>query len=481
MIEGKWNDPTPLPFSDPDTWYGCPAFSQDGKTLYFSSNKRGGKGGLDLFKASLDANGQWGKVTNLGESINTAGDEMFPFMAEDQRMYFASDGHPGLGGLDIFVANKDKDGNVAVKNLGVPVNSRWDDFGIVFKTLTDGYLSSNREGGKGDDDIYYFEILKPFRFTKTIKGKISDDKGNILAGNEILLLNVDASLSASAIAAEDGTFTFTIDTEDSIFYVQAVREKYETGKSEIINLATTDADEISTSLQLNKIPVFNLVIRVKNNRDNEPLSGVKLKIVDKNNQKTDLQETQWAGEFSKILEGFKMNQKISFEITLEKEGYQPKTISAEKILTAEGNQIFELKIEPVKVEKFETGIDIAKVINLKPIYFESASAKVNIESALILDQIVKVLNENPNMVIEINAHTDCRGPYNSNMALSDSRAKSCATYISSRITNPTRISGKGFGETKLINNCSCEGDQDSGCSDEEHSQNRRTEFIIIKM
>jgi outer membrane protein OmpA-like peptidoglycan-associated protein len=367
-------------------------------------------------------------------------------------------------------------------NMGARLNSRFDDFAlIVDKDIKKGYFSSNRDGVKGDDDIYYFEILKPFRFTKTIKGKISDDKGNILAGNEILLLNEDASLSASAIAAEDGTFTFTIDTEDSIFYVQAVREKYETGKSEIINLATTDADEISTSLQLNKIPVFNLVIRVKNNRDNEPLSGVKLKIVDKNNQKTDLQETQWAGEFSKVLEGFKMNQKISFEITLEKEGYQPKTISAEKILTAEGNQIFELKIEPVKVEKFETGIDIAKVINLKPIYFESASAKVNTESALILDQIVKVLNENPNMVIEINAHTDCRGPYNSNMALSDSRAKSCATYISSRITNPTRISGKGFGETKLINNCSCEGDQDSGCSDEEHSQNRRTEFIIIKM
>jgi len=220
-LDGKWSDPLPMPFSDAENWYGSPSFAPDGKTLYFASNRRGGKGGLDLFKSSLDANGQWGKVTNLGESINTAGDEIFPYIAEDGKMFFASDGHAGLGGLDIFEAAKDKDGNVTVKNMGVPMNSRWDDFGLAYKSPAEGFFSSNREGGKGDDDIYYFRDTKndPRIVKFNLEGVAfgADDKGKqeILSNTHVALLDAQNKQIAETNTDENGMFVFNLEPSNN--------------------------------------------------------------------------------------------------------------------------------------------------------------------------------------------------------------------------------------------------------------------------
>lgn len=479
--DGIWQNETPFKLNNAEYSVAHPWLSEDGNTMYFVSDMPGGFGGTDIYRIEKKSGREWGEPVNMGEKINTEGNEMFPFFEDvNDYLFFSSDGHNGIGGLDVYMAAMKNYSVRKLINMGANLNSRFDDFAlIVDKDLKKGYFSSNRDGGKGDDDIYYFEILKPFRFTKNIKGTISDEKGNIIAGNEVLLFNEDGVLNASAVSDKDGAFSFSIDTEDSLYYVQGTKEKYETGKSEAINLATSESEEIITSLKLNRIPEFRLVFRVRNSTDNEPLAGVKLKIVNRETQKSELRETIWSGEFSDMLEGYKMNQNLSFDVTLEKEGFQSKTLSFKKVLNEEGDQIFNASLEPVKVEQFETGIDIAKVINLKPIYFGEGSSNLNTESTQILEQIVKVLNENPSMIIEINAHTDCRGSYNSNMALSDSRAKSCATYISTRISNPSRISGKGFGETKPVNNCSCEGDVISKCAEKEHEQNRRTEFILL--
>jgi outer membrane protein OmpA-like peptidoglycan-associated protein/tetratricopeptide (TPR) repeat protein len=481
--DGIWQKETPFKLNNAEYSVAHPWLSEDGNIMYFVSDMPGGFGGTDIYRIEKKSGREWGEPVNMGEKINTEGNEMFPFFEDaNDYLFFSSDGHNGVGGLDIYMAAMKNYSVRKLTNMGATLNSRFDDFAlIVDKDMKKGYFSSNREGGKGDDDIYYFEILKPFRFTKTVKGKITDEKGNILAGNEIQLLSDDGVLFAGTISADDGTFSFSVDTEDSLYFVQASKDKYENGKSAPINLAAFDAEEISTTLILNRIPEFRFVCRVLNSSDKEPLSGVKLKILDKSTQKTQIHETIWSGEFSSMLEGYKMNQNLSFEITFDKEGFQSKTLNFNRVLTVEGDQIFNASLDSVIVEKFETGIDIAKVINLKPIYFGEGSSTLNAESTQILEQIVKVLNENPTMIIEINAHTDCRGSYNSNMALSDSRAKSCATYISSRISNPLRISGKGFGETKLVNNCSCEGTEMSRCSEKEHEQNRRTEFIIVRM
>lgn len=151
-----WSQPARLPISDSLAWDGSPAFSADGKTLYFASNRAGGAGGIDLYRTSIDASGRFGRPVNMGRDINTSGDEMFPYVAPNAKLYFASDGHPGLGKLDVFVATR-SGGVTRVENMGQPVNSPADDFGLIYTEPTKGFLASNRSGGKGDDDIYFFQ------------------------------------------------------------------------------------------------------------------------------------------------------------------------------------------------------------------------------------------------------------------------------------------------------------------------------------
>ena len=154
--EGGWSQPLRLPISDSTAWDGSPAFSGDGKTLYFASNRAGGAGGIDLYRTSIDASGRFSRPVNMGRDINTPGDEMFPYVGQNAKLYFASDGHPGLGKLDVFVATR-SGGVTRVENMGQPINSPADDFGLIYTEPTKGFLASNRTGGKGDDDIYFFQ------------------------------------------------------------------------------------------------------------------------------------------------------------------------------------------------------------------------------------------------------------------------------------------------------------------------------------
>jgi len=156
FANGQWSEPRSLPINDSLAWDGSPAFSRDGKTLYFSSNRPGGQGGLDIYRTNMDASGRFSKPVNMGKDINTSGNEIFPYVAADGKLYFSSDGHPGLGNLDLFMAVRSQ-GVITVQNMGLPFNSPQDDFGLIFyEEDTNGFFTSNRPGGKGDDDIYFF-------------------------------------------------------------------------------------------------------------------------------------------------------------------------------------------------------------------------------------------------------------------------------------------------------------------------------------
>ena len=163
---GNWSDPERLPINSANDWDGTPYFSPDGKHLYFASDRKGGRGGIDLYRCAF-RDGQFSRPTNLGKNYNTFGNEMFPYIHADGSFFFASDGQVGFGGLDLFKDIADDKGKPQGNpvNMGASVNTVYDDFGIVYTSRFEGYLSSNREGGLGSDDIYSFkEEIIPFYF-----------------------------------------------------------------------------------------------------------------------------------------------------------------------------------------------------------------------------------------------------------------------------------------------------------------------------
>jgi outer membrane protein OmpA-like peptidoglycan-associated protein len=216
-----FTQPIWMPVNEEETWWNStPAFSPDGAELYFASTRPGGYGGVDLYKATKMANGDFGNAVNLGSTVNTAGNELFPRPAKDGKFFFASDGHPGFGKLDLFVAEKNSDGKQVVSNLGKNFNSNRDDFGIFFTDYPKaGFISSNREGGKGDDDIYFFEDKTPKPkilnvllnvYTKEIK---ADGKEAILPQTRVVLYGGDKRPLGGDMVNAQGRVRFTLSPE----------------------------------------------------------------------------------------------------------------------------------------------------------------------------------------------------------------------------------------------------------------------------
>ena len=223
-IGEEWKRPQPFPYNNKEYSVGHPTISADETTLYFASNMPGGQGGVDLY-VSRYINDQWNAPENLGPKINTSGDEMFPHIA-DSILYFSSDGHPGMGGLDLYqVAIFDSAS--AVKNLGSPMNSQRDDFGIIVdKSGKTGYFTSNREGGKGSDDIYHFEITRPP--SVSVRGMVVDQRTGQPVDSAEVVLNPGEGISRRIITNADGTFEFELDWDQG-YDLTALKPDWTTG------------------------------------------------------------------------------------------------------------------------------------------------------------------------------------------------------------------------------------------------------------
>lgn len=228
-----FTQPIWMPLNEEDSWWNStPAFSVDGSELYFASNRPGGYGGIDLYKATKLANGDFGNAVNLGPTINTAGNELFPRPTKDGKFFFASDGHPGFGKLDLFVAEKNQAGKQVVSNLGKNFNSLGDDFGIFFTNYPkEGFISSNREGGKGDDDLYFFEDKTPKPkvvnvllnvFTKEVK---SGGTAQALPQTRVVLYGADKKQLGGDLSNAQGRVRFTL-SPDSDYSIIASRSGY---------------------------------------------------------------------------------------------------------------------------------------------------------------------------------------------------------------------------------------------------------------
>ena len=213
---GGWTNPRLLNVNTSRSWDSTPFLSKDGKTLYFASNRSKGYGGTDIYKANVNRRGRWINIQNLGPEINTPGNELFPSVTEDGRLYFSSDNHEGFGGLDIFVASR-RGGKITIKNPGKPLNSSGDDFGVNPYNPTRGFFTSNRDGGSGDDDIYTFVNNDPNLkiVNYTLKGTTLTPKNNnmdlsILGNSVVKLVDTSGQIIDETFTDENGIFAFTV-------------------------------------------------------------------------------------------------------------------------------------------------------------------------------------------------------------------------------------------------------------------------------
>lgn len=457
--------------------YNCahPSITADGKTLYFASDMSGGFGGMDIYACTKNSDGTWGKAENLGNKVNTAGNEVFPFIAANGLLYFSSNGHDGIGGLDIYETKIKQNKAERVYNMGEPVNSKDDDFGVFLnEDGKSGYISSNRKNTGMDDDIYSLQILREVKRGKEVL-IVTKDKasGEILANTEVKINNEVVTTN------EKGEYLTTVE-EDMNYNI--VVEKTDYYKLEDKVSAKNSSDEIYTkTLLLEKDPKLALLALVTDAKTNAPLEGVKITIKElPGNEAFDTYTTPATGDYRKSLNGKKIGDKISYSIVLEKPTYLTKTLTFIYDVKKPGDINVNESLD-MKLGKVEVGGDLAKMIDIKPIYFDLAKFNIRKDAAVELDKIVAVMKEYPNMYIELGSHSDCRGAANANLTLSDKRAKASAAYIIKKGIVKARIVGKGYGESKLLNSCMCEGKVQSTCAEDEHSKNRRTEFIITKL
>ena len=377
--DGQWGQVEELPINSDDFNTAHPALTPDEKWLYFASDRKGGVGQSDLYRISLYDNGEYGGVEAL-KNINTEGRESFPFISSDQQLYFSSDGHPGLGGLDVFSTRIMPDGSFGpVVNMGEPINSTMDDFGFYLDAKENkGFVSSNREGGKGSDDIYFW-AEKPCK--QTLEGIIYDKKTKKPIPHAIVVISDGLYKKSDTITANSkGYYQSALVDCGTKYRIKAEAEEYKT--TEVVTL----------------------------NSDNKP--GIK---------------------------------KVDIEL------------------------------EPTEIP-IEITDDLFKKLNLKPILFDFDKSDIRYDASIELMKIVEVMRKYPTLKVDVRSHTDSKGKDSYNMSLSDRRVKSTIQWMVLQGIDSSRLTGRGYGETKLLNRCS----NGVRCSDAEHQENRRSEFIVVE-
>jgi outer membrane protein OmpA-like peptidoglycan-associated protein len=380
---GKWIDQGILDiFALDSIRVAHPALSPDEKTLYFASDAKGSYGQSDLYKIALHPDGTIGNPVNLGITINTEARESYPFVTQDNILLFASDGRLGMGGYDIYAVDLNIPNALPV-HLSTPINSPFDDFDMNWDRQTNqGVLSSNRPGGKGDDDLYSFQNTGApfvFEYLTNIKGRVLDlNSSNPIEYAALVLLDKNNNEIARTIADENGNFTFENVASNTTYSIQISKKDY---TSSIINVV--------------------------------------------------------AGLYDTILEN---------EIQLNKDVYE---------------------IAP--------GLDLAKVFEIKQIYFDLDKSNIRKDAIEPLEKIVQALQEYPSIKIEIGSHSDSRQHRKYNKLLSQRRAEATMAYLVQRGIAPERLTAKGYGESQLVNRCA----DAVQCSEAEHQQNRRSTFVIL--
>lgn len=399
-VDGKWRNVTELPFNSDEYSVAHPALSPDEKYLYFASNMPGTLGSSDIYRVEISGNhSSYGTPENLGAPVNTEGRDTFPYIDEEGNLYFSSDGHPGLGGLDVFKSFPEEDNFGDPVNVGKPINSKFDDFGFYkIPGTKNGFFTSNRkEDNKGFDDIYKFT-----EYEELIKG-------------------CDQELAGVVLDAQT----------------------------------------------------------------QEPIPFAKVTLKDSNFNELNVMEADAEGRYD--FGSVDCNKK--YYVKAEKEGYEVKEDNV-TIPNMSGKTEFPVALMP-RVQEFVPGQNIGDALKvwdenqkkwrLPIIYFDLDKSFIRPDAAFELEKVLDIMTQNPGMHIDVRSHTDCRATMAYNDRLSNSRAKETVAWLVKNGIAKNRLTGKGYGERQLVNECACEPTNDSPCSDDEHQLNRRSEFIITKL
>lgn len=476
--KGKWSNVQSCSINNANYSMGHPAVSPSGDLIVFASDMPGGQGGTDLYIATLAENGTISNLINLGPKVNTSGNEFFPWFSNEGQLFFSSNGLKGHGGYDLWVTEI-KNGKDVFNpiNLEEPINGTADDIALVFHADNQGYFSSNRN--KSNDDIYTFNQLRPIVFKVVMSGIVTDlNTKDTLRDASLQIKNNKGEVVATLTTDNKGYYTTNLEP-DQVYTVEVTKTDH---KNETFNLNTDfNTPKVKQNVALENRPNITHTGKVTDTKTGATLDGVKVTLKDLNTGETILTTTTTnTGTFEKAFENMYYGKDQRIEVKLEKTDYATKIIDFVYTPKASGKVSMNDYID-LSIGKVEVGVDLSKIMQLNDIYFDYGKFDIRTDAAQELDKIVAIMNEYPAMVIELGSHTDCRGTKDANKKLSDSRAKASADYIKTRISNPNRISGIGYGESKLKVNCPCEGKVVSECPEEEHAKNRRTEFIVKKV
>ncbi|MDG1262610.1 MAG: OmpA family protein [Flavobacteriales bacterium] len=477
--DGMWKRTTDLSFYSSDYNTAHPAVSPDGKMLVYASDKPGGQGKMDLYYCKRNSTGGWGKSTPFGAHINTNGNEVFPSFDKDGTLYFSSNHHAGFGGMDIFQIQREGDNWSLPKNMGKPINSARDDFGITFgEDNNSGYFTSNRNTGN-KDDVLYFKRTYGIR----IEGQVID------CASQEPIENVQVELTGKdyyrdfAFTNGEGWFSFVVqsqgDFELTAFHDRFITDEGCTGTAHCNTFGLKEGQKTTLNLALSPEPAAQITAsylcgNVKHGKYGNPLSEVDVHLVAPDGEVVSIQ-TAGLGSFYMLA-----SEGETYELIVNKKAFNEFRVPLEIAIADDQCHSVEVMLEPdllsipppltldVKVEK-------GMILELYHIYFDSNASEVRDDATPDLETFYELLIKYPSIKGEVMAHTDSKASFDYNMQLSQERANNVMAYLVGRGIDPSRLQAVGYGETKLINHCS-DGKE---CTEEQHQRNRRVEFRVI--